>query len=216
MELNELLNYYNLTILNKPDECRNYTKMDLIDSDGYKYYLAKNNLTCAYERKSALNKFFRNPYTKYNFENYLKIHTNGDVVIKDFQNAQNAHDPILLYCYSANIEYNKNGNEIARGFYLLKQQMPNWKSPKRLEIEYIKQEAYKYNIEIVDDTYINNIAPIKFVCLKHKNMGIQEKPWKDIRTEKYPCKYCFLEFKKPKNKKDPEDLKEECYQKIAD
>ena len=113
--------------------------MELIDADGYKYYLSKNNLTCSYRRKSVLNKFFRNPHTEYNLQNYLDIHTNGDVVIKDFQNAKDAHDPILLYCYSADIEDNKSGNEIASGRYLLKQQMPGWISPRRLSLEDIKK-----------------------------------------------------------------------------
>ena len=38
MELQEYLDYFNLTILEAPEVCRNYTKMELIDADGYKYY----------------------------------------------------------------------------------------------------------------------------------------------------------------------------------
>ena len=175
MELQKLLDYFDMTILEKPEVCRNYTKMELIDSDGYKYYLDKNNLTCAYGRKSIPNKFFRNPHTEYNLQNYLNIHSNGDVIIKDFQNAKDAHDPILLYCYSADVEYNKSGNEITSGQYLLKQQMPGWTNPNRYSLDFVKSEAYKYGVEIVDDTYTNNITPIKFICLKHKDMGVQEK-----------------------------------------
>ena len=191
MELQEYLDYFNLTILEAPEVCRNYTKMELIDADGYKYYLSKDNLACSYRRKSVLNKFFRNPHTEYNLQNYLNIHSNGDVIIKDFQNAKDAHDPILLYCYSADIEYNKSGNEIASGRYLLKQQMPGWISPRRLSLEDIKKEAYKYGVEIVDDTYVNNSTPIKFICLKHRDVGIQTRDWADIKNTTYPCIYCY-------------------------
>ena len=203
MELQEYLNYFNLTILEIPEICKNYTKMELIDSDGYKYYLSKDNLTCAYRRKSVLNRFFRNPHTEYNLQNYLNIHTNGDVIIKDFQNAKDAHDPILLYCYSADVEYNKSSNEIVNGRYLLKQQMPGWVSPKRLSLDDIKKEAYKYGVEIVDDTYVNNTTPIRFVCLRHKDVGVQEKAWADIRNQKYPCKYCLHEFRLTLNPPHP-------------
>lgn len=195
MELQEYLNYFNLTILEKPEICKNYTKMELTDSDGYKYYLSKNNLTCAYNRKSVLNRFFRNPHTEYNLQNYLNIHTNGDVVIRDFQNAKDAHDPILLYCYSADVEYNKSSNEIVNGRYLLKQQMPGWVSPKRLSLDDIKKEAYKYGVEIVDDTYVNNSTPIKFICLNHRSVGVQTRDWASIRTKAYPCIYCYREAK---------------------
>ena len=203
MELQKLLDYFDITILEKPEVCRNYTKMELIDSDGYKYYLDKNNLTCAYGRKSIPNKFFRNPHTEYNLQNYLNIHSNGDVIIKDFQNAKDAHDPILLYCYSADIEYNKNGNEITSGQYLLKQQMPGWTNPNRYSLDFVKSEAYKYGVEIVDDTYTNNITPIKFICLKHKDMGVQEKSWVCICNQKYPCRYCLQEYRLTRNPPHP-------------
>ena len=96
MTLQELLDHYSLTIVNESSEIRNYTKLELESSEGYKYYLNKSNLSCAYRRNAELCKYFKNPYTEHNLSNFLKIETNGDVVIKDFQDAQNAHSPILL------------------------------------------------------------------------------------------------------------------------
>ena len=194
MELQELLNHYNLTIVNKPDEIKNYTKLELISSDGYKYLLDKNNLVCSYRRDSDLCKYFRNPYTEYNLSNFLKIETNGDVFIKDFQNAKNAHDPILLHCNSNNLDYIKSSNEITTGRYYLKKQMPGYESSRKLGLERAKEEAWKYGIEIVDTSYTNNETPLKFVCLKHRESGIQEKPWVYIRSQKNACKYCQSEY----------------------
>ncbi len=194
MELQDLLDHYSLTIINKPNEVRNYTKLELESSDGYRYYLSKNNLVCAQRRDAELCRYFRNPYTEHNLSNFLMIETNGDVVIKDFQNAQNAHDPILLHCNSINLDYVKSANEITSGRYYLKRQMDGYKFPKTLDLDYVQKEGYKYGVEIVDTKYVNNSTPLKFICLKHRNVGVQERSWAAIRREKFSCKYCYSEY----------------------
>ena len=207
MELQELLDHYNLTIISKPDEVRNYTKLELISFDGYKYLLSKNNLVCAYSRNTDLCKYFRNPYTEYNLSNFLKIETNGDVFIKDFQNAQNAHDPILLHCNLSNLDYVKSANEITTKRYYLKKQMPDYHGPKYKDINTVKEEAKQYNVEIVDDNIVNNTTPIKFICNKHKDKGVQEKSWASIYSKKYPCKYCYEEFLESRRNPEEQRLK---------
>ena len=205
MTLQELLDYYNLTIINKPDEIRNYTKLELKSSDGYKYYLDKGNLVCAYRRNSELCKYFRNPYTEYNLSNFLMLETNGDVVIKDFQNAQNAHDLILLHCKSANIDYTRTENQIVSRDYYMLSKLPSYHGPNYKDIDTIKKEAQKYDVEIVSDYIVNNETPIKFICNKHREMGVQEKSWVSISQKKYPCKYCYEEFLE--SRKNPEKQK---------
>nr|DAM97861.1 MAG TPA: restriction enzyme [Caudoviricetes sp.] len=194
MTLQELLDYYNLTIINKPDKIRTYTKFELESSDGYKYYLSKDNLVCARRREAELCKYFRNPYTEHNLSNFLMIVTNGDVILKDFQNAQNAHDPILLHCNSIDLDYVKSANEITSGRYYLKTKMPDYHGSNYKDIDQIKEEGKLYNVEIVSDTIINNTSPLKFICNKHREMGVQEKSWVGISQQKYPCKYCYDEF----------------------
>ena len=196
MTLQELLDHYNLTIINKPDEIRNYTKLELESSDGYKYYLSKENLVCAQRRNSELCKYFRNPYTEHNLSNFLKLETNGDVVIKDFQDAKNAHDPILLHCNSANLDYIKSSNEITTGRYYLKTKMPDYHGPNYKDINTIKKEAEKYNVEIISDYIVSNTTPIKFICNKHRDKGVQEKSWVAISNNRYPCEYCLYEYRK--------------------
>ena len=67
MTLQGLLDYYNLTIINKPEKIRNYTKLELKSVNGYKYYFSKNDLYHSYRRNNRLSKYFRgNPYTEYN------------------------------------------------------------------------------------------------------------------------------------------------------
>lgn len=194
MELQDLLNRYNLTIIDEPEEIKSNTKLNLISSDGYKYYLDKANLLCANRRNSELCKYFRNPYTEYNLSNFLMLETNGDVVIKDFQNAKNAHDLILSHCNSANIDYTRTENQIVKGNYYMFSKMPSYHGPNYKDIDTIKKEAQKYNVEIVSDYIVNNTTPIKFICNKHKDMGVQEKSWVDIYSQKYPCKYCLQEY----------------------
>ena len=150
MTLQELLDHYNLSVVDNPSEIRNYTKLELESSDGYKYYLDKNNLTCAYRRNAELCKYFRNPYTEHNLSNFLMIETSGDVVIKDFQNAQNAHDPILLHCNSINLDYTKSANEITSGRYYLKTKMPDYHGSNYKDIGQIKEEGKLYNVEITE------------------------------------------------------------------
>lgn len=194
MTLQALLDYYNLTIVSKPNEVRSYTKLELVSSDGYKYYLSKENLVCAQRRNSELCKYFRNPYTEHNLSNFLMIETSGDVVIKDFQNAQNAHDPILLHCNSIDLDYTKSSNEITTGRYYIKTKMPDYHGANYKSIDIIKKEAEKYNVEIISDYIVNNTTPIKFICNKHRDKGVQEKSWVAISNNKYPCEYCLHEF----------------------
>lgn len=195
MTLQGLLDYYNLTIINEPEKIRNYTKLELKSIDGYKYYFSKNDLYHSYRRNNRLSKYFRgNPYTEYNLSNFLMLETNGDVVIKDFRGVQNNRTPILLHCNSINLDYSKNIGDIVAGNYYLKMKMPDWESHKKLNIEYVKKEGYKYGVEIVDTEYISSATPLKFICLKHRNIGVQERSWAEIRVDKFPCKYCHSEF----------------------
>lgn len=127
MTLQELLDYYNLTIINEPEKIRNYTKLELESIDGYKYYFSKNDLYHSYRGNNRLSKYFRgNPYTEHNLSNFLMLETDGDVVIKDFRDAQNTQTTILLHCNSINLDYSKFIGDIVAGNYYLKMKMPDW------------------------------------------------------------------------------------------
>lgn len=148
MTLQELLDHYSLTIVNESSEIRNYTKLELESSEGYKYYLNKSNLSCAYRRNAELCKYFKNPYTEHNLSNFLKIETNGDVVIKDFQDAQNAHSP-SKYCYYENTLGN------------------NWKSSvdAKERFEIVSKELKNPFIDIIGE-YKSAHNKIECKCLK--------------------------------------------------
>lgn len=209
MTLQELLDYYDLKIINAPKKIGHNTKLELESSDGYRYYLSKDNLANSYRRNGVPCKYFKNSYTEYNLSNFLKLKTNGDVVVKDFQNAQNVLDKILLHCNSIGFDYARSINEITNGWYYPKREMPGYHGPNYKSLDIIKKEAEKFDIEIISDYKKDNRTPMKFICNKHRDMGVQEKSWFVIAHDKYPCDYCYREFQKtlkpPKRTIKPKD-----------
>lgn len=126
----ELCSFNNFTLYTSKEDYKNFTtknKIDMIDNEGYKYFLNKSNISVIKRRKTVPARFFDlNPYTEDNITLYLKKKTNGEIYVLDFCNAQNAHDGILLYDSNIDTSYKKSWNEIKNGSYILKKKYPDY------------------------------------------------------------------------------------------
>lgn len=67
------------------------------------------------------------------------------------------------------------------------------------------------NIELLSTEYIGNNEPLKIMCRKHKNYGVQKTTYSSIqkRTENL-CKCCQNEANKDRNITDAETMKKKC------
>lgn len=202
----ELCSFNNFTLYTSEKDYKNFTKqnkIDMIDNEGYKYFLSRGNISVIKRRKRIPARFFNlNPYTEDNIVLYLKKETNGEIYVLDFCNVQNAHDRILLYDSNIDISYKKSWNEIKSGSYILKKKYPDYMpvignkrvtpSLTRLSQDFIRDKFKEKGLIMVGD-YINNITPVEFICEKHKDIGIQKMSWTTMKKSKYPCKCCRKE-----------------------
>lgn len=202
----EVYSFNNFILYASEDDFKNFTtknKIDMVDNEGYRYFLNKGNVSCIKRRQTIPARFFDlNPYTEDNIMLYLKKKTNGEIYVLDFCNAKNAHDGILLYDSNIDISYKKSWNEIKSEMYILKKKYPDYMSViggrkvapslTRLSQDFIRDKFKEKNLIMVGD-YINNITPVEFICEKHKDIGIQRMSWTTMKKSKYPCKCCRKE-----------------------
>ena len=128
----ELCSFDNFTLYTSEDDFKNFTtknKIDMVDNEGYRYFLDKGNVSCIKRRQTIPARFFNlNPYTKVNIIIKIKKKTNGESYVLDFCNAQNAHDGILLYDSNIDTSYKKSWNEIKNEMYILKKKHPDYEN----------------------------------------------------------------------------------------
>lgn len=191
----EIYSFDNFSLYTSKDNFKLYksnskTKIEVVDNDGYKYSIARYNVYNIKRRKTYPARFFNlNPYTEYNIRLYLENISNNNVILENFNNADNAHSALSLYNKSQDIHYNKSWNEISTGRYYYKTLEKDYIPSRRLD--YTVVENYlKDNQLIMVGEYKNNLTPIEFMCEKHKDKGIQKMNWSTIRKSPCPCKYC--------------------------
>ena len=75
-------------------------------------------------------------------------------------------------------------------------------SRKKLNLEDIKQECLKHNIECLEEEYVNNYTKMKFKC---KCGNVYEAPWARVKSQsQWQCPKCS------ENKLNLKDIKKEC------
>lgn len=208
-----------LKILNSIEELSDFTgksKIDFIDELGYKYSLSTQNISTIYGRKTRPNIFFNyNKYTYHNINNYFKI-KNIKLELLD-ENPKRANEILKFKCLKHDIIFERSWNSIKNGsIYCKKCELENIREKRGNNIEYIREKAKEFDIEIISDVYINNEEKLKFICNKHKNKGIQYKSWGNILTKNNPCIYCSKENHLKKVMKSEEKFIKEVYEVHGD
>lgn len=178
-----------------PRSVSNTHKIKLRDSDGYRYYLSRQNLGTVGKRGQRPARFFDlNPYTEYNIARYLKMASRGDVVIEHFD-AKNAHDPIELYCKSQDAHYTKSWNELQQGA-IKKVTLDKFYANPHVKITILDVRCEwkrKFGVNVIESKYLNNHTPIRFICPKHEQYGEQSTVYAGSDSAKHLCIYCAQE-----------------------
>ena len=168
-------------------------RVEVTDNFGYKYWMEKFSVSNVRKRKTIPARFFdSNPYTEHNIRVYLEEISGGNVVLKDFNNAKNAHSKLILYNKKQDLTYEKSWNDIKNGNYYNKKQDAGYEPPTKRNQDEVKEVLDSRGLIMVGE-YVNNVTPIKFICKKHKDKGIQEMSWVTMKKSPNPCKYCKLE-----------------------
>lgn len=192
----EVYSFNNFSIYTTEDNYPLYkedVRVEMVDNEGYKYFFRKYNIKNIKRRKTIPAKFFNlNPYTEYNIRLYLQRVSNNNVVLEDFREAKNAHDPLLLYNKVQGSHYVKSWNSISNGNYYLKTLDDNYVPSRRLDERVVRDYLNSHDLIMVGK-YKNNKNPIEFICKKHQNEGIQRMSWAIIRKSPNPCKHCKKE-----------------------
>lgn len=195
--LNKFLDYLELECIEDISNIQTYNTSDKIsfqDKDGYLYFLNIQNLSTLYRRKTKPAIFFQhNIYTYDNINNYLKL---NNIPLKLMTIApKNAICKLQWKCLIHDVVFDRSWNVIKNGSILCPVCERNLFRKNRChKIEDIVIRALKdYNIQILDDKYINNEEKLSFICNKHKDKGIQHKSWGGIISKSHPCLYCSKE-----------------------
>lgn len=72
-------------------------------------------------------------------------------------------------------------------------------------IDIVRKMFLECGYELVSDTYTNITAPLRYICKKHRNKGVQEITLKALKAGQR-CPYCSFESGKSCNFRLPEDL----------
>ena len=81
---------------------------------------------------------------------------------------------------------------------------------KKFTIEDVKETCEQKGVSLISTEYINSKSPLAIICEKHKNKGIQYKPYERLRQNKHGCIYCANEQTGLCSHIDIEIIKEEC------
>jgi len=205
------LNYFKLKLIKDIDENKidQNTKLELIDEEGYKYYLSNTNLANNKTRGTNPSKFYHNNiFTNDNIKLYI-IKSCGDSlkIISDIPN--NSKIKFKLYCNIHYYEFERTWDDLLKGYFCPICNNKNYKKPNlNLTIEKVKELAKPYGINIVSKHYKDNQTKLAFICNKHKEKGIQYKNWNNILHHKHPCRFCAAEAISKANKITNEEFVE--------
>jgi hypothetical protein len=135
------------------------TKIELMDSDGYKYYLNQGNLNTIYGRKTIPNKFFNgNPFTKQNINNYLNI---NNCHIELIGNPNTAIEDVEWLCLKHSRKINRSWNSVKSGSYSCCECSG---INRDCSLDEIKEIVKSKGLELISEEYFGVNKNYKFKC----------------------------------------------------
>ena len=193
--MKEICEKLNLIIENGDYKVKSSQKANLIDSEGYRYFLSKQNLVSSIRKNGKLAKFFcNNIFTKHNINLFIQKNY-PHITIKNFGTLKNAKDSTIeFYCTIHNTTYVKSWNEIKNGALCNECGKEKYRKSRLADFNKIKNYCKEaLDIEILEQEYISNSTPLAYICNKHKEKGVQYRSWADMQMKKHSCPYCAKE-----------------------
>ncbi len=204
----EIVKWHKLKLIS--DYKNNSTPISLIDDDGYKYYVRLSNLQIQVQRKnSKLEKFHRfNIYTLENIHNYLKINNIQDKLLST--EYHNNHEYLQWLCPNGHM-YNMNWANFSQG-KRCHECAPN----ARPSFEFISKQFDNRGLILLSTDYVNNIAPLDFICKNHLDHGVQHITWATVQSSTaYGCVYCHYNRLRRDRQMGIQEFKKRVYQMVG-
>ena len=139
-----LLEHFKVKVLDDITEYSSDLKLNLIDIEGYKYYLSFNNLRTSKRRNNNLRKFFGgNIHTIYNIKNYIKLNKLEVELLTNNIEGLGARDKLKWKCLKHNEVFERSWNVLQHSKVFCKQCDLDFKRKNRgLELNYIKKRGF--------------------------------------------------------------------------
>jgi len=164
--------------------------IDLIDEEGYKYYVRYSVIKVAERRNSPLHKFFRNNiHTRENIINYLLLHNKNFTLVSE--EVINATEDLIWFC-PIHGNFNTTWNEVKNDNGCSDCGRIKSAESRRNSFDYVNSKFEENDLVLMTDTYINNEENLPFICNKHKENGIQYISFGNLITGR-DCKICSKE-----------------------
>ena len=181
-------------------------KIDLIDSEMYKYCSYLEIIRNSRRRNLKLGRYFHNNiYTIENIKNWLRINNKEIKLISN--KISNAKEKVIWNCFlhgnfemSWNCIYGGTSCPICGDIKCA--------NSKRNDIEYVRSKFKEKDLELISEEYINNEEKLNFICPIHKNEGIQQISFGNLITGG-GCNYCSKERRIENSRKTHEQFEKE-------
>jgi len=159
---------------------------------------------CYYERQRK--------YTKEDVIN--KLNENNLKLINFFE--KDGVKYVKYYCIKhPDLEQETTIYNIINGQQCTRCKYDNLSKKFRLDFNEVKNTFQNKGFILLEKEYINNSVPMKFICIKHKELGIQESTYTTVKYNS-GCRGCAKEKYKQINLKDNETFLREVKEQVGD
>lgn len=185
------------------------TKMNCHDKDGYKYY-TNMDFVCSGKYPSIVNQ--SNPYSIENINQFLKNNNCNTITIEN--EYINSKTKMNFICGNCEEVFQTTWNEIYNhkrycNFCAKSKRYDGLKDYTRLISEYCKQNGY----ELLTNYIHRSFDDFKYICLKHKEYGIQHSYYDRMINCGQGCYWCGIEKRGIKHRKSENEYEELAIQK---
>ena len=174
-EAKEMIKDMNLTIAEETYECISKPCLGFTE-DGYKVLLNSNTF-----RKNQYPPIFSsvNPYTIDNIKRYIEIN-NLDVELLSNKYISSS-SPLEFRCAKCGEKFETTFSKIKEGkINCMKCRIESGEFI-RTDIEEIRKKLDELECDLISTEYIGETSSIKFICRKHRELGVQTTNKKNIR-----------------------------------
>jgi hypothetical protein len=207
----ECQNWYNFKLIDK-EYINNHIPLHIKDIDGYQYYISLNNIKKYHKSNSKLLRFTsKNKFYIENIKLWLMYNRKGYKLISTKMEKINNQYKLLFECDKGHKFYMKFNNMI-----YLNQHCPVCMGNKKYTIEEVRQIFEEKGYILISKKYRNARSKLKYICSKHKNLGIQEATLMSVINSKYICNECLSEYKRNLYVKTQKEFENEVYKLVGD
>lgn len=177
----------------------NFTKMNLCDNIGYKYYTNYASLKKYSKRGNSPSITNNNPHASDNIKLFVKLNIPELEVISDIDD----NSKVIIRC--------EHGHESPINIYHLidRRRCPKCNKAREININIARESFKNKGYTLIETEYKNNNTKMAYICDKHFEYGVQYSNFGAIDGNFGGCDLCKLEKLSKANTKSNEDFVKE-------